>query len=194
MTYRLLGSLTSPYVRRLRLYLKDVPYEFELVNYLEAADDARLATYNPIRRIPVLVVNGEAIWESRVIYRHLQTALSRPVLTLAEENAVSAIDTLQDQLIQPFLLRRFAHPVDTTNGYYQRQEARKISLLAYLAEEVTRGTFGRWDYPSMSLYCLLDWALFRGSLVVADLSPALLSFQKANLGQPLITDTDPRRA
>ena len=52
MTYRLLGSLTSPYVRRLRMYMADIPYELEIVNYLETDQDSRLSSVNPIKRIP----------------------------------------------------------------------------------------------------------------------------------------------
>ncbi|HNF99055.1 MAG TPA: glutathione S-transferase N-terminal domain-containing protein [Pseudomonadota bacterium] len=55
MTYRLLGSLTSPFVRRLRLYMADIPYEFEIVNYLESGQDARLSAANPLKRIPIVV-------------------------------------------------------------------------------------------------------------------------------------------
>lgn len=69
MTYRLLGSLTSPFVRRLRLYMADIPYEFEIVNYLESGQDARLSAANPIKRIPVLLIDGKSLWESRVIFQ-----------------------------------------------------------------------------------------------------------------------------
>ncbi len=42
--YRLLGSLTSPYVRRLRLYLEGVKHEFD------ALKDMTGATTSPFRR------------------------------------------------------------------------------------------------------------------------------------------------
>lgn len=82
MTYRLLGSLTSPFVRRIRLYMASIPHEFEIVNWAESDQDARLTLVSPLKRIPVLLIDGQPLWESRIIFQYLQrkhekTALSR---------------------------------------------------------------------------------------------------------------------
>src|SRR4051794_34094978 len=106
MSLVLIGSLTSPYVRRLRLFLDGTPYTLEALRFLdEPVDDKRLAAVSPIKRVPVLMVDGEPLWESRVIFNHLQRTLNRRPLTLVEENLQSAIDALQDSLILPFLMR-----------------------------------------------------------------------------------------
>ena len=194
MTYRLLGSLTSPFVRRLRLYMADIPYELEIVNYLETVEDARLSAANPLKRIPVLIVDGQSIWESRVIFQYLQKKHGKPGLSLDEENIVSAIDTLQDQLIQPFLLQRFGHVVDRQNPYYLRVADRQRLILAYLEKQVDAVLLSRWDYPAMSLYAMLDWSSFRKLLPATDLGPALLRFTKECASNPLVSDTDPRKA
>ena len=194
MTYRLLGSLTSPFVRRLRLYMADIPYEFEIVNYLESGQDARLSAANPIKRIPVLLIDGKSLWESRVIFQYLQKTHGKPGLSLDEENIVGAIDTLQDQLIQPFLLQRFGHVVDRNNPYYQRVADRQRLILAYLEKQAESGLLSRWDYPAMSLFSTPDWASFRNVLPDSELGPALVRFTKECATKPLVSETDPRKA
>jgi glutathione S-transferase len=190
----LIGSLTSPYVRRIRLYLRGVDYKLETVNYLDGQDDARLSAINPIKRIPVLVVDGKPLWESRVIYGYLQRTLGKPTLSFEEENAISAIDALQDALIQPFLMKRMGHPVDRNTAYFQRHAERQRLILDYLAAEHERGRFERWDYPAMSLYSLLDWSLFRECMRTDELPKPLLRFYEKTRTQPLIAETDPRKA
>jgi len=194
MTYRLLGSLTSPYVRRLRMYMADIPYELEIVNYLETDQDSRLSSVNPIKRIPVLLIDGKPLWESRMIVQYLQRTHGLRSLSLDEENTVSAIDALQDLLIQSFLLYRSGHPIDRQNGYFLRTADRQRLILSYLEQQVSAGLLARWDYPAMSLYALLDWASFRSQLPLAQLGPALQQFVKESASQRLAAETDPRLA
>ena len=194
MAYQLLGSLTSPYVRRLRIYMTDIPYELNQVNYLDPKQDATLSAVNPLKRIPVLLIDGQPLWESRVIFNFLQRTHQRRALSLPEENAVSAIDTLQDQLIQHFLHVRFGHPVDAANPYYMRGAERQKLILAYLGKQAGEGRFTTWDYPAIALYTMLDWSLFRGSLTTEDLSPALLAFHNKHRVAAEVVATDPRSA
>ena len=78
MSYQLLGSLRSPFVRFIRLLMiqNSIPFDFEIVNYLEVeADEKRLAAENPINKIPILIATGQKagqterqkIFDSRVI-------------------------------------------------------------------------------------------------------------------------------
>ena len=194
MTYRLLGSLTSPFVRRIRLYMASIPHEFEIVNWAESDQDARLTLVSPLKRIPVLLIDGQPLWESRIIFQYLQRKHEKTALSLEEENIVSAIDTLQDQLIQPFLMQRFGHAVDRGNGYFERVAERQRLILSYLEEQIEAGLLARWDYPAMSLYSMLDWATFRKLLPVPSLDSALDRFVKGCAQQQLVAETDPRLA
>lgn len=191
--YRLMGSLTSPYIRRFRLFLAGVPYEFEVIKDIYGADDERLSKINPLKRIPVLMIDGRPLWESRVIYNHLRSALSRPVLDLDEENALSAVDALQDLLVQNFLMAKYNHPVLAENEYFKRHADRRIRTLVYLQDEVRKGRFERWDYPSISLFCLLDWATFRSQLTADEVRGPLESILAAGQGRLMVKETDPRR-
>lgn len=193
--YHLLGSLTSPYVRRLRLYMGErIAHSFEKINYLDNTDDARLSRINPTKKIPVLLIKGEPLWESRVIFNHLQRTHDLRPMTMAEENAISAADSLLDQLIQGFLMRRNGIAVDPRNAYFERQADRQQLVLKYLASEATVGRFQSWDYPSMCVYSLLDWALFREAIPARELPPALVQLVAQHGQRPDVLATDPRRA
>ena len=178
----------------MRLYLQDLPHEFQAINIFDPQDDARLTAITPIKRIPLLLIDGNPLFESRVIYRYLQNRFGKHVLTLDEENLVSSIDALLDQLIQQYLMKRSEHPVDLQNSYFQRHEARKRETLKFLEGAYRRDGFMRWDYPAMCLYSLLDWALFREALQKDEVPASLHNFLKDFAGQAGVAATDPRKS
>jgi glutathione S-transferase len=69
---QLFGSVTSPYVRKVRIALheKGLPYEFMPVR---ASDpNAGIARLNPLRKVPVLVRDdGRALYDSPVIVEYI---------------------------------------------------------------------------------------------------------------------------
>ena len=70
---KLIGSLTSPYVRKVRVVMaeKKLDYQFELEDVW--GRDNILAA-NPLGKVPVLVLEGgEAVFDSRVIVDYLDT-------------------------------------------------------------------------------------------------------------------------
>jgi len=70
---KLIGSLTSPYVRKVRIVLaeKKLDYHFVLEDVWKS--DAILAS-NPLGKVPVLVMEGgEAVFDSRVIVEYVDT-------------------------------------------------------------------------------------------------------------------------
>ncbi len=67
---KLIGSTTSPYVRRIRILLDEEPYEFVNLNiYGEGRDELR--RNNPTLKIPVLEDGGQEIYDSRIIARYI---------------------------------------------------------------------------------------------------------------------------
>jgi glutathione S-transferase len=79
---KLIGSLASPFTRKVRVVLaeKKIDYEFEIDNPWKA--DAVTPKFNPLGKVPVLVLDdGSAIYDSRVIVAFLDGAspLSRLV-------------------------------------------------------------------------------------------------------------------
>lgn len=71
---KLIGSLTSPYVRKVRIVMADkkLDYAFELENVWAA--DTQIQQYNPLGKVPCLVMDdGGALFDSRVIVEYLDT-------------------------------------------------------------------------------------------------------------------------
>ncbi len=68
---KLIGSLASPYVRKVRIVLAEKKIECALV--LETSDDGNGVTqWNPLGRAPVLLLDdGTALFDSRVIVEYL---------------------------------------------------------------------------------------------------------------------------
>ncbi len=71
---KLIGSLTSPFVRKVRIVLaeKKLDYKFEVEDVWAA--DSRIGDANPLRKVPCLVMDGgEAVFDSRVIVEYVDT-------------------------------------------------------------------------------------------------------------------------
>ena len=106
---KLIGSLSSPYVRKVRVAMaeKKLDYQFELED-VWSRDDI-LAT-NPLGKVPVLVLEGgEAVFDSRVIVDYLDTR--SPVSRLIPESSrerteVRTWEALADGMTDAAILAR----------------------------------------------------------------------------------------
>ncbi len=71
---KLLGSLTSPYVRKVRIVMAEKKLEYTLVPEDVWAADTTISQSNPLGKVPCLVMEGaEALFDSRVIVEYLDT-------------------------------------------------------------------------------------------------------------------------
>ena len=71
---KLIGSLGSPYVRKVRVVLaeKKLDYQFELENVW--APDTAISKLNPLGKVPSLVMDdGSVMIDSRVMVEYLDT-------------------------------------------------------------------------------------------------------------------------
>ena len=70
---KLIGSLTSPYVRKVRVVMAEKKLDFQFVLEDVWGNDAILKS-NPLGKVPCLVMEGgEAVFDSRVIVEYLDT-------------------------------------------------------------------------------------------------------------------------
>jgi glutathione S-transferase len=71
---KLVGSLTSPYVRKVRAVLAEKKIECELVIDPPWAADTRVPDVNPLGKVPVLILDdGSTLFDSRVIAEYLDS-------------------------------------------------------------------------------------------------------------------------
>jgi glutathione S-transferase len=106
---RLIGSLTSPYVRKVRIVMaeKKLDYHLELEDVW--ASDHILAA-NPLGKVPCLVMEGgEAVFDSRVIVEYVDTLspVGRLIPERGRERAeVRTWEALGDGLLDATMLVR----------------------------------------------------------------------------------------
>lgn len=71
---KLIGSLTSPYVRKVRIVMAEKKLDCKLVLEDVWSADTTIAEANPLGKVPCLVMEGgEAIFDSRVIVEYVDT-------------------------------------------------------------------------------------------------------------------------
>jgi glutathione S-transferase len=109
MTMKLIGALTSPYVRKVRIVMAEKKLDFQLV-LEDVWNSEAILEANPLGKVPCLVMEGgEAVFDSRVIVEYLD-ALS-PVGKLIppagrERAEVRTWEALADGLIDASILAR----------------------------------------------------------------------------------------
>jgi len=188
---QLIGSVTSPYVRRLRLWLVGRSYEFVSLNIFESSGRATLVEHNPARKVPVLVDADRHVFDSGVIYRYLAQKFALPALSWEQENVLTLINACNDSFVELLLCQRSGFDTSEDKLFFNLQRERTNACLDALEQMVVQGGFGQWDYLAISLYCLVDWLLYRQ---LADLKtrPALVRFVKEQQNQPMVRESDPR--
>ena len=71
---KLIGSLTSPYVRKVRVVLAEKRIDYEMQVDLPWNEDSKVPEYNPLGKVPVLLMDeGTSLFDSRVIVEYLDT-------------------------------------------------------------------------------------------------------------------------
>jgi glutathione S-transferase len=69
---KLIGSLTSPFVRKVRIVAAEKFIEYEFVVDVPWNDDSQVPAYNPLGKVPVWVVDDDkSLFDSRVIVEYL---------------------------------------------------------------------------------------------------------------------------
>ncbi|MEQ1685539.1 MAG: glutathione S-transferase N-terminal domain-containing protein [Burkholderiaceae bacterium] len=106
---KLIGSLTSPYVRKVRIVMAEKKLDFQL-ELEDVWGNDKILKSNPLGKVPCLVLSGgEAVFDSRVIVEYLDTR--SPVSRLIPESSrerteVRTWEALADGLIDAAILAR----------------------------------------------------------------------------------------
>lgn len=71
---KLIGSLTSPYVRKVRVVMAEKKLDYELVLENVWAADTQIQNHNPLGKVPCLLMDDNgSLFDSRVIVEYLDT-------------------------------------------------------------------------------------------------------------------------
>ena len=114
---KLIGSTTSPYVRKVRIVMYEKKLDYQFIEENVWAADTRMAQYNPLGKVPCLLMDGgEAVFDSRVIVEYLDTLspVGKLIPSSGRERAeVKTWEALADGVLDAAVLARLE---DTWTG------------------------------------------------------------------------------
>lgn len=171
---KLIGSLTSPFVRKVRIVLaeKKLDYVFEQEN-VWAAETAIQST-NPLGKVPCLIMDdGSALFDSHVIVEYLDTLT--PVCKLLPANGnsrdradIKCWESLADGILDAAVLVRLERtlraPEQQSAEWIARQMSKVNLGLAALSQRLADGPYCAGNYYTLAdvaVGCALDWLSFR---------------------------------
>lgn len=169
---KLIGSNTSPYVRKVRVVMaeKKLDYAFELDNVWSA--ETQVSRSNPLGKVPCLVMeDGSALYDSRVIVEYLDTLT--PVCKLLPPNGrdradVKVWEALADGVLDAGVLARLEKtlrpPEQQSPEWIARQLGKVDAGLAVMADKLGEQPFcmGKaYTLADVAVGCALGWLAFR---------------------------------
>ncbi|HEX5372493.1 MAG TPA: glutathione S-transferase N-terminal domain-containing protein [Aquabacterium sp.] len=171
---KLIGSLTSPFVRKVRVVLaeKKLDYKFEVEDVWSA--DTKILEANPLGKVPCLVMEGgEALFDSRVIVEYVDTL--SPVgkllpLSGRERVEVKTWEALADGLLDAAILARMeaTWPGRTTEQRSQAWIDRQMGKVQASLKAMSLGlgdrtwcTSNHYSLADIAVGCALGYLDFR---------------------------------
>lgn len=189
MAYTLIGSLTSPYVRKLRIILEKQEVELRNFDLFKPEDALELNKLNPLNQVPALIHDGQTIIDSRVIFNYLNAIHRFETRSIDDENVLSIIDGAINAGVTLLYARR--SKLDTEDKsviIFQRQHDRIKSAISHLKAYTEHKASQEWNFNSISLYCFVDWAIFR-EVITLEQYPFLEKFMEAHAQRPSVLST-----
>jgi glutathione S-transferase len=169
MTITLHGTLTSPFVRRVRVVMLELGLAFEWVDASTDAGQAALRRLNPLWKVPAVDLDGQVIFDSRVITEHLLLRHGPgPIAPLAADdlearNVITVVDGALDALINVLYLGRDGVSRQQAS-YLGKQVERATAALEWLDARADDGWLTRarvFGLPELVLVTALEWMRFR---------------------------------
>jgi glutathione S-transferase len=107
---KLIGAITSPYVRKVRVVMAEKKLDYQFVSEDVWSEQTRIQESNPLGKVPCLIMEGgEAVFDSRVIVEYLDTLSPVGKLIPAggrERAEVKTWEALADGLLDAAILAR----------------------------------------------------------------------------------------
>jgi glutathione S-transferase len=176
------GTVTSPFVRRVRVLCLEKALPHTLVSTADAEGTKALQALSPIAKVPVAVLDdGAVLFDSRQICDELckdgRAPLREPFADranrVAEENAIAMIDDAVLALVRRFYLQKDNAPVDAP--YLMKDHARARTTLLQLNAQLegvhataAGAGAGGFGFPELALVTALDWIQFRNTFDLSE--------------------------
>jgi glutathione S-transferase len=169
---KLIGSLGSPFVRKARVVLAEKKIDYQLVLEDVWAPDTTIHTFNPIGKVPCLVMeDGEAVFDSRVICEYVDTL--SPVGKLIPQSGrerleVRCWEALADGILDAAVLIRVEHTqrpeAHRDAGWIARQQRKIDEGLVAMSQGLGGNAWcagNHYSLADIALGCALGYLDFR---------------------------------
>jgi glutathione S-transferase len=200
---RLIGSLTSPYTRKVRVVAAEKRIELPLQIESVAAADSPVIAFNPLGKVPVLVLDdGSTVFDSRVIVEFLDHAspISRLIPADHRERIeVRRWEALADGVVDAGILARAEtlRPMhERSAGWIERQMGKVGRGLAEMDRELGGKAWcagNNYSLADIAVGCGLGWLELRMPQLDWKQTHPNLGRHFAKLSErPSFADTTPR--
>ena len=169
---KIIGSLTSPYVRKVRIVFseKKVEATHEIENVWAA--DTKMSAINPLGKVPCLLLDdGEAIYDSRVIVEYADTLSPVGKLIPAgsrERATVKTWEALADGVMDAGILARLEatwRPAEQqSQAWIDRQMGKTHMALREMSEKLGGNAWchsNQMTLADIAVGCALGYLLLR---------------------------------
>jgi len=202
---KLIGSATSPYVRKVRVVMAEKRLDYQFVPEDPWSDTTTIGASNPLGKVPCLVMDGsEAMFDSRVIVEYLDTLSPVGKLIPApgrERAEVKTWEALADGVMDAGVLWRMEAnwpkraDGERSQAWMDRQRGKVELGLAAMAKGLADKPFCSGIHLSLSdiaVGCALGWLGFRFPQIAWRTQfPNLDRLHEKLLQRPSFTDTQP---
>ncbi|WP_312951448.1 glutathione S-transferase [Superficieibacter sp.] len=167
---KLIGSYTSPFVRKISVILLEKGITFEFINELPYNQTNGVAHYNPLGKVPALVTDdGECWYDSPIVAQYLELLDIAPALIPREPKAalrVRQLEALADGIMDAALVsvREQTRPVAQQSPEELLRQREKISRALDALEGYLRdGTLkvDEVNLATIAIACAIDYLNFR---------------------------------
>lgn len=169
---KLIGSLTSPYVRKVRVVMADKKLDFSFEQENVWSPDTSIQQVNPLGKVPCLVMeDGSTLYDSRVIAEYLDTI--SPVCKLLPPNGrdraeVKVWEALADGVIDAavlaFVERRDRAPEQQSAKWIERQMGKVHAGLREMSVRLGDSSYCmgiHYTLADVAVGCALGWLSLR---------------------------------
>lgn len=169
---KLIGSVTSPFVRKVRVVMAEKKLDFTFVQENVWAPDTTIQQTNPLGKVPCLVMeDGSTLYDSRVIAEYLDTLT--PVCKLLPPNGreraeVKVWEALADGVLDAAVLVRLEKTLrpeqQQSQDWIERQWTKVHAGLRAMSDGLGESPFcmgNHYTLADVAVGCALGWIAFR---------------------------------
>ncbi len=167
---KLIGSLGSPFVRKVRIVMAEKKLDIPLVLEDVWHDQTTIHASNPLGKIPCLILDDQsALFDSAVIVDYLDAQTTdNCLIPVTYRHTIKCWEALADGVLDAGVLVRLESilrpEAQQSQAWVARQMLAVKQGLKMMSDQLGRQTFcvnNQFSLADIAVVCALDWLSFR---------------------------------